>query len=219
MVMVEIDSNAILVKPMKSRKDQEMIRAYDALVKRLQRAGVQPKKHVLDNEISENMKEHIRDKCKFKLELVPPGCHRKNAAEVGIRNFKAHTLSVMAGVADNFLPSLWDRLLPQTEITLNLLANPMPPQPSPLMPISTDPSTTTKCRLRQWVVRSKCMKKRTNMELGLTIVWKDGTSTPPLSTIESTGATSRPPKATVCLIQYSSNTNPSQIQASLQQTN
>ncbi len=32
MVLVEIDSNAILVEPMKSRKDEEMIRAYDALV-------------------------------------------------------------------------------------------------------------------------------------------------------------------------------------------
>eukprot|EP00956_Cyclotella_meneghiniana_P026072 scaffold55569_cov46-Cyclotella_meneghiniana.AAC.1 len=39
-----------------------MIRAYDTLVKRLQRAGIKPKTHVLDNEISENMKEHIRDK-------------------------------------------------------------------------------------------------------------------------------------------------------------
>jgi hypothetical protein len=51
MVMVEIDSNAILVKPMKSRKDAEMIRAYDALLLRLKRAGagIVPKKHVLDN--------------------------------------------------------------------------------------------------------------------------------------------------------------------------
>lgn len=33
MVMVEIDSNAILVEPMTSRNDNEMIRAYDSLVK------------------------------------------------------------------------------------------------------------------------------------------------------------------------------------------
>ncbi len=32
MVMVEIDSNAILVEPMKSHKDEEMIRAYNALL-------------------------------------------------------------------------------------------------------------------------------------------------------------------------------------------
>eukprot|EP00956_Cyclotella_meneghiniana_P004233 scaffold5184_cov39-Cyclotella_meneghiniana.AAC.2 len=67
------------------------------------------------------MKDHIRDQCKFTLELVPPGCHRRNAAEVAIPNFKAHFLSVLACTVDNFPPSLWDKLLPQTEITLNLL--------------------------------------------------------------------------------------------------
>jgi hypothetical protein len=34
--MVEIDSNAILVEPMKNRKDAEMIRAYNTLMLRLQ---------------------------------------------------------------------------------------------------------------------------------------------------------------------------------------
>jgi hypothetical protein len=121
MVMVEIDSNAILVEPMKSRKDEEMIRAYNKLLLRLKRAGIVPKKHVLDNEESENMKNHIRDTCKINMELVPPGCHQRNAAEVAIRNFKAYFLSVLAGVADNFPPSLWDCLLPQTEITINLI--------------------------------------------------------------------------------------------------
>jgi len=121
MVMVHIDSNAILVEPIKSRKDAEMIRAYNALMLRLTRAGIMPAKHVLDNEVSENMKDHIRDKYKLTLELVPPGCHRRNAAEVAIRNFKSHFLSVLAGVSDDFPPSLWDKLLPQTEITLNLL--------------------------------------------------------------------------------------------------
>ena len=67
------------------------------------------------------MKEHIQDEFKVKLELVPPGCHCPNAAEVAIRNFKSYFLSVLAGVADKFPPSIWDRLLPQTEITLNLL--------------------------------------------------------------------------------------------------
>jgi hypothetical protein len=35
MVMVEIDSNAILVKPMKIRNDAEMIQAYEALITQL----------------------------------------------------------------------------------------------------------------------------------------------------------------------------------------
>ncbi len=75
MVMVKIDSNAILVEPMKSRKDEEIIRAYDALLARLQQAGNTPQKHVLDNEVSDNMKHHIQVTCKLVMELVPPGCH------------------------------------------------------------------------------------------------------------------------------------------------
>ena len=70
--MVEINSNTVLVELMKSRKDEEMIRAYNALLLRLKQADIVPKKHVLDNEVSENMKNHIRDTCKFDMELVPP---------------------------------------------------------------------------------------------------------------------------------------------------
>jgi hypothetical protein len=106
---------------MKSHKDAEMIQAYNALLLRLKCAGIVPKKHLLDNEVSENMKNHICDTCKFDMELVPPGCHQRNAAEVAIRSFKARFISVLAGVADNFPPSLWDRLLPQTKITINLI--------------------------------------------------------------------------------------------------
>eukprot|EP00804_Cyclotella_cryptica_P009385 CCRYP_018079-RA/>CCRYP_018079-RA protein AED:0.35 eAED:0.35 QI:0/0/0/1/1/1/2/0/420 len=121
MVMVEIDSSAILVEPIKNRTDAELTRAYSTLMLRLRRAGIVPRKHVLDNKISAAMKDLIQDTYKMSLELVPPGCHRRNAAEVAIRNFKSHFLSILAGVADDFPLKLWDKLLPQTEITLNLL--------------------------------------------------------------------------------------------------
>jgi hypothetical protein len=121
MVMVEINSNTILVEPMKNCKDAKMIWAYNTLLLRLKRAGITPKKHVLDNKISDNMKNQIRDTCKLDMELVPPGCHRRNTAKVVMRNFKAHFLSVLAGVANGFPPNLWDWLLPQTKITINLI--------------------------------------------------------------------------------------------------
>ena len=88
---------------------------------RLKHAGIVPSKHVLDNAVSSAMTDVIRDKYNVELELVTPGCQRRNAAEVANRNFKAHFLSVLAGVADDFPLTLWDHLLPQTEITLNLL--------------------------------------------------------------------------------------------------
>ena len=85
---------------MKNKTDDEMIKAYQTLLKRLQRAGVETKKHVLDNECSEKLKELIRDTCK--LELVPPGCHRRNVAEVAIKAFKQHFLGILAGLPDDF---------------------------------------------------------------------------------------------------------------------
>ncbi len=50
-----------------------------ALLLHLQRAGIFPKKHVMDNEVSENMKNHIKDNCRLTVELIPPGCHQQNA--------------------------------------------------------------------------------------------------------------------------------------------
>jgi hypothetical protein len=55
------------------------------------------------------------------FQLVPPGIHRRNAAERAIRTFKNHFVTGLCSVDKNFPIHLWDRLLPQAEITLNLL--------------------------------------------------------------------------------------------------
>ena len=55
------------------------------------------------------------------MQLVPPGSHRANLAEVSIKAFKQHFLSILAGTATDFPHSFWDELLPQTLLTLNLL--------------------------------------------------------------------------------------------------
>jgi hypothetical protein len=47
--------------------------------------------------------------------------HCRNHAEQAIRTFKAHFLSILAGVDPTFPLYLWDLLLPQAELTLNLL--------------------------------------------------------------------------------------------------
>jgi hypothetical protein len=84
MVMVEIDSNAILVEPISSRNDHELARAYQVLMTRLLHVGIVPKKHILDNKVFEAMKTSIKDEYNMAMELVPLGCHRRNAAEVAI---------------------------------------------------------------------------------------------------------------------------------------
>ena len=57
----------------------------------------------------------------MEIDLFPPSNHRCNAAEVAIRNCKAHFLIILSGVAENFLLQLWDQLLPQAEVKINLL--------------------------------------------------------------------------------------------------
>ena len=165
--MVEIDSNAILVEPRKSRKDGKMKRAYEHLLLCLKQVGVQPKKHVLNNKVSELMKTMIRDKYNVELELVQR--HRRNVAEVAIRNFKAHFLSILAGTDPDFQIQFWDHLLPQAEITLNLLrqvnANPK------LLAYAylNGPFNYNKMPLAPWEARSKSTRKPTTVKRGLTI--------------------------------------------------
>ena len=79
---------------------------------RLTQSKIIKKKHILDNEVSEALKTIIQDEYKMQLEIVPPGTHRRNAAEVAIQNLKARFLSILAGNAQDFLLSLWVRLLP-----------------------------------------------------------------------------------------------------------
>ena len=61
------------------------------------------------------------NKWKVDYQLVPPDMHRRNAAERAIRTFKAHFLAILAGVDHDFSSNLWDLLIPQAELTLNLL--------------------------------------------------------------------------------------------------
>ena len=111
MVMVKIDTNAVLVAPMKNRTYAEMQHAYLQLLNRIKGAGFAPKHHVLDNEISDSMKSLIKSNCQ--LELVPTHCHRSNAAEVAIKAFKQQFLSILAGVARYFPKSQLEILLLQ----------------------------------------------------------------------------------------------------------
>jgi hypothetical protein len=66
------------------------------------------------------LKAFLRDE-NIDFQLVPPGLHRRNAAERAIRTFKNHFIAGLSSVDKNFPLHLWDKLLPQAEITLNLL--------------------------------------------------------------------------------------------------
>ena len=76
---------------------------------------------ILDNEASAEYKRAIKTKWNAAYQVVPPNTQQSNAAERAIRTFKANFLSILTGVAPGFPSILWDLLLPQNELTLNLL--------------------------------------------------------------------------------------------------
>jgi hypothetical protein len=120
MVAIHLKANYIFVEPMHSRSKEEMIRAYKKIINRMKAAGLGIRKHTLDNEALDAFKQYICQQ-QIQFELVPMGNHRHNKAERTIQTFKAHFISILAGVDDKFPLSLWCHLLEPTELTLNLL--------------------------------------------------------------------------------------------------
>ena len=119
MVLINMDSSYISMEPMKTRHASQIVMTYQIIIDRLKACGINPKKHVLNNECSEEFKEAIRDN-KMTYELVPADDHRQNIAERAIQTAKSHVISVLCGCDPNFPMHLWDLLIPQMEIQLNL---------------------------------------------------------------------------------------------------
>jgi hypothetical protein len=120
MVYYDVDANYIDAEPIRNHADNQMIVAYQKLWERVNRGRkIKPNLHILDNEASEAFKSEIRKNCN--LQLVPPDTHRRNLAERAIQTFKSHFIAILAGVDPSFPMSLWDRLVPQAVMTLNLL--------------------------------------------------------------------------------------------------
>jgi hypothetical protein len=120
MVCYVYDCNYVKVIPMKSRSASEWFKAYDHIHKRLTVKGFKPKIQTLDNEASAALKNFFTAN-DLEYQLVPPHCHRRNAADRAIRTFKEHFVAGLSSVDPTFPLHLWDKLLPQAEITLNLL--------------------------------------------------------------------------------------------------
>ena len=76
---------------------------------------------ILDNESSAEYKTTIQDIWRVEYQAVPANLHIHNADKCSICTFKAHFLWILAGIAEYFPKNMWDLLIPQTEMTLNLL--------------------------------------------------------------------------------------------------
>jgi hypothetical protein len=120
MILYDYDSNHAFAQPFKTRTAANILAAFKVLHKRLCTAGCRPKLHRLDNECSTILKTFLTDEA-IDYQLVPPGVHRRNAAERAIRTFQNHFIAGLCSVDKDFPIHLWDHLVPQAELTLNLL--------------------------------------------------------------------------------------------------
>ena len=75
---------------------------------------------VLDNEFSADLKTAF-DEHKLSYQLVTPHKHKNNLAERAIQTWKSHFKAGLAGTDPDFPMAEWDRLIHQSNITLNLL--------------------------------------------------------------------------------------------------
>ena len=99
MITYHCDVNLILAEPFSSRKDGHRLLDYNKIMQRLTNNNLCVNLQILDNEASEEYKRTIKNKWNAKYQLVPPHTHRSNTDEQSICTFKAHFLSVLAGVA------------------------------------------------------------------------------------------------------------------------
>jgi hypothetical protein len=120
MVCYIYDCNYVKDIPVKSRSASEWVKSYDSVHQELTLKGFKPKLQTLDNEASAALK-NVFTEHDIAYQLVPPHCHRRNASERAIRTVKEHFVAGLSSVYPSFPLHLWDRLLPQAEITLNLL--------------------------------------------------------------------------------------------------
>ena len=74
----------------------------------------------MDNECSKAVQTFIKEQ-EVPIQLVEPGNHRVNAAEMGVKTGKYHLISSLATVAKSSPLQLWCQYIPKIEMTLNML--------------------------------------------------------------------------------------------------
>ncbi len=114
------DANYIHLEPLKSRHGTEYTRAYKHGIDFFTSKGFKPTFERLDNETSKQLEEYCRLQS-ITGQYAPPGNHRANKTERAIRTFSNHLIATLATTDPTFLLSAWDLILPQVEMTLNLM--------------------------------------------------------------------------------------------------
>jgi hypothetical protein len=119
-ILVSVYNGYIHMQPLKSRKKEDMVAAYESTDKHFTLHGHRPKYQRLDNETSTLLTNWFKQKERT-FEYCDKFNHRRNLAERAIRDAKNHIIATLATAHKDCPRTLWDECLPQCNITLNLL--------------------------------------------------------------------------------------------------
>ena len=85
---------------MKSKNDSEMSTVFKTVYEKLEKRGIKPKFHIMDNEASSTVMSWL-ERNKLDAQKVSPHNHRVNTAERIIETAKHHFRAGMAGTDEN----------------------------------------------------------------------------------------------------------------------
>ena len=120
LVAYHYDAKNILTTPLKNRTGPCILSVITKIHNKLRKRVLTPKIHIVDNEVSEDLKKYSEDS-DIKFQLVPPHMNRRNDPERAVRTFKNHFIAALCTVDPLFPFYLWDHLLPQVIMILNML--------------------------------------------------------------------------------------------------
>jgi len=126
-ILVSVFNNYVHMESMASRSADSYVKAYKATFAFFRRLKHHVAVQRIDNETSSQLEDFFRAE-DVSVEYAPAQNHRTVRAERAIRDAKNHIISTLATAHPSFPLELWDRLLPQIELTLNHL-RPLYPNP------------------------------------------------------------------------------------------
>ena len=119
-VFYVFDANFIKGVPIKSRNKEELLRAYKIIYDWCEQRGVKPKLHRMDNETSQEVESFIKGQQQTQLQYTAPDRHCP-PAEKAVQTYKCAFKSTLASLPTNFPLALWCRLLPQIDLSVNIV--------------------------------------------------------------------------------------------------
>ena len=106
--------------PIKSRKMEELLRAYKEVYAYCKSRGFRPQLHKMDNKTSRDVEDFIASQ-QIVQQYTPTGMHRTNPSEQAVQTYKSCIKSTVASLPPTFTITYWCGLIPQVDFSINIV--------------------------------------------------------------------------------------------------